>query len=144
MQRSTVLLRSHNNFFAHLFSFHFPFVLFFSWGVVNMEAPEGHTAPPDQGGEGEVPTAAVVGEAAAVAPPTNKRSGRRNKRRRVEAPEEEPHAAGETEGVPQTTAQRRSTDVYKYYAQRYRLFSRFDEGVLLDEGSSPAYFYLFI
>jgi hypothetical protein len=105
-----------------------------------MEAPEGLTAPPDQGGEGEVPTAA---EAAAVAPP-NKRSGRRNKRRRVEAPEEEPHAAGETEGVPQTTAQRRSTDVYKYYAQRYRLFSRFDEGVLLDEGSSPAYFYLFI
>jgi hypothetical protein len=31
----------------------------------------------------------------------------------------------------------RSTDVYKYYAQRYRLFSRFDEGVLLDEGIAP-------
>jgi hypothetical protein len=99
-----------------------------------MEAPEGHTTPSDQGGEVEVPAAEAT-----VA--TNKRSGRRNKRRRVEVPTQEPHA-GETEGVPQ----RRSTDVYKYYAQRYRLFSRFDEGVLLDEGSSTAfyYFYLFI
>jgi hypothetical protein len=55
--------------------------------------------------------------------------------------EQEAEAGKDTETQEQqqqqqpTKRSRRSTDVYKYYAQRYRLFSRFDEGVLLDEGT---------
>jgi hypothetical protein len=56
--------------------------------------------------------------------------------------EQEAETAKDTETQEQqqqqpTKRRRRSTDVYKYYAQRYRLFSRFDEGVLLDEGPVP-------
>lgn len=32
-------------------------------------------------------------------------------------------------------------ELAKYWAQRYRLFSRFDEGVKLDRGQSASYIY---